>query len=33
MDKELSNEEIEKKLKEFQDWIKDQPDMPNEFGN
>jgi hypothetical protein len=32
MDKDLSNEEIEKRLKEFQDWINEQEDMPKNFG-
>lgn len=33
MDKDLSNEEIEKRLKEFQDWIHEQQDIPKNFGN
>lgn len=33
MEKDLSNEEIESKLKEFQEWINEQEDLPKNFGN
>lgn len=32
MDKDLSNKEIENKLRDFQDWINEQEDIPKKFG-
>lgn len=32
MDNDLTQDEIEAKLKEFQKWINEQPDMPKKFG-
>lgn len=32
MDKDLSNEKVDKKLKEFQDLINEQLDLPKSFG-
>lgn len=32
MSEEISEKEIDEKLKEFQEWIDAQPDMPKKFG-